>query len=105
MAMQDVELVIAHHFVHPHGERQIVWRILEERIASDVHLVKPDPRQEARQAERLLIGDEVHFVATRGERDAKFSRDGARSTVGRIAGDPDLHAVLVCIAWSATDSS
>ena len=105
MAMQDVELMIAHDFVHPHREGEVVRRILEQRIASDVHLVEPDPRQKTRQTERLLIGDEVHFVAARGERDAKLRRDRAGATVGRITGDPDLHAVLVCIASSATDSS
>ena len=105
MAVQDVELVITHDFMHAHGEGQIVRRILEERIAPDIHLVKPDPWQETRQAERLLIGNEVHFVAARGERNTEFGRDGTRSTIGRIAGDPDLHVFLDCIAWCATDSS
>ena len=36
-----------------------------------------DARQEVRQPERVLVGDEVHLVPARGERDAEFRGDGA----------------------------
>ena len=90
--VQQVELVRQHHLVHPHGEREVVRRILEQRIAADVHLVEVDPRQERREPERLLVRDEVDLVAALRERDPQLGRDGARAAIGRVAGDPDLHA-------------
>ena len=61
--VQQIELVGEHHLVHAHGECEIVWRVLEQRIAADVHLVEVDPRQERRQPEGLLVGDEVDLMA------------------------------------------
>ena len=95
MAMQDIELMIAHNFVHAHRKREVVRRVLKEGIAPDIHLVEPHPRQEAGQPERLLIGDEMHFVTTGGEGDAQFRGDSARSAVGGITSNADFHAVLV----------
>ena len=92
MAVQQVEPVGQRDLVHPHGEREVVGRILEQRISADVDFVEIDARQKRREAERLLIRDEVNLVATPGERDPELGRDGARSAVRRIAGDADLHA-------------
>ena len=83
---------VEHHLVHAHREREVVRRILEQRIAADVHFVEVDARQERRKPERLLVRDEVDLVTAPRERDAELRRDGARPTVGRIAGDADLHA-------------
>ena len=105
VTMQDIELMIAHDLVHAHGECEVIRRILEQRIASDIHLVKPDPRQKTRQAKRLLVRDEVYLVTASGERNTEFSRHGARATVRWVAGDTDLHTVLVCIVKSAMDSA
>ena len=82
-AVQQVEAVLAHHFVHAHGEREVVRRILEERIAADVDLVEVDARQEVRQPEWLLVGDEMDLVPALRERDAELGRDGAGAAVGR----------------------
>ena len=79
MHVQQIELVRLHDLVHAHGEREIVRRILEERVSTDIHFVEVDPRQERRQAERLLIRDEVDLVPARRERDAR-----ARSRPRRI---------------------
>ena len=46
MAVQQLELVTLHHLVHPHRESEVVGRKLEQWIASDVHFVEEDPRQE-----------------------------------------------------------
>ena len=81
-----------HHLVHAHGEREIVRRILEQRIAADVHFVEVDARQERRQPEGLLVGDEVDLVPALRERDAELRRDRAGAAVRGIAGDADLHA-------------
>ena len=92
MAVQQIELVLDRDLVHAHGEREVVRRVLEERILSDVDFMEVDARREERQAERLRIRDEMHFVSELRERDPELGRDGPRSAVGRIAGDPDLHA-------------
>src|SRR5690606_35974958 len=79
---------------HSHGQREIVGRILEERILADVDLVEVDPREERREAEGLLVRDEVHFVPALGERDPELGGDGPRAAVRGVAGDPDLHRRL-----------
>ena len=81
------------HLVHSHGEREIVRRILEQRISADVHFVEIDVRQERRQPERLPVSDEMDLVAARGERDAELGGDRAGSAVCRITGDSDLQDV------------
>ncbi len=91
MHVEQLQLMREHDLVHPHGEREIVGRVLEERVASDVDFVEVDPRAELPEPERLLVGDEVHLVAARGERDAEFGRERARTAVGGIAGNADLH--------------
>src|SRR6185437_6527100 len=40
--VHQLELVIAHDFVQAHGESEVVWRVLEQRVAYDIHLVKKD---------------------------------------------------------------
>ena len=59
--------------MHPDRKRQIIRRIFKQRIAPDVHLVEIDPRQEGGKPERLLVGDEVDFVASLSQRDAHVS--------------------------------
>ena len=46
VAMQQVEPVREHDFVHANREREVVRRKLEQRIAPDVDFVEVDPRQE-----------------------------------------------------------
>ena len=92
--VKQVELVGEDHLVHAHGERQVVRRILEERVAADVHLVKVDAREKRGQAKGLLVGDEVHLVSSAGERDAELRRNGSGAAVRRVAGDANLHGVV-----------
>src|ERR1700733_8345542 len=89
--MEQVESVRQDDLVHAHGERQVVRRVLEERVSADVDFVEVNPRQKGGQSERLLIRDEVDLVAALREGDAKLGRYGARATIGGIAGDPDVH--------------
>ncbi len=70
MHVQQVQSVRPHHFVHSHGEREIVRRILEQRIPADINLVEIDARKERGEPEWLLVGDEVDLVAAPGQRDA-----------------------------------
>jgi hypothetical protein len=89
--MQQLEAVSSHHFVHPHRERKIVWRKLEERVSADVDLVEENAGKERRQAKWLAIRDEMHFVSAIGEGDTELRRDRARAAVGRVARDANLH--------------
>ena len=93
MHVEEVESFVDHHLVHAHGEREVVRRVLKERVAADVDFVEVDARQEYGQAERQLVRDEMHFVTALGERDAEFGRDRAGPAVRRITGDADLHSV------------
>ena len=43
------------------------------------------------QADGIRVGDEVDFVAARGEFQPKLGGDDAAAAVGGIAGDADLH--------------
>ena len=93
VAMQEIEPVVEHHLVHAHGEREIVRRILEQRVPADVDLVEVDAWQKRRQAERLLVRDEVNLVSAPRQRDAELRGQRAGTAVRWIAGDADLHVV------------
>ncbi len=90
--VQEVESLREHDVVHAHREREVVGRILEQRVVADAHLVEVHAREEVRQPERVLVRDEVDLMAARRERDPEFGGDGAGAAVRRIAGDADLHA-------------
>src|SRR5205085_1488408 len=78
--------------VHAHGEGEVVGRKLEKWIAADIDFVEENSRKKRRQSERLTIGDEVDFVSTLGEGDAKLGRHGAGPTVRRVTSDANLHS-------------
>jgi hypothetical protein len=106
MAVQHIQAMRAHHLVHAHREREIVGRVLEQRVPADVDLVEEDARQEVRQPEGLLVRDEVDLVAARRERDPELGGDGAGAAVGRVAGDTDLHARSSEVGgWSGTGAA
>ena len=74
-----------------HGQREIVRRVLEQRIPPDIDFMEVDARLEHRQPERLLIRNEVHLVPAGRERDAKLGRDGPGAAVGGVARDANVH--------------
>ena len=94
--------MVANDFMHANRKREIVGRILEQRIPADVYLVEVDARKKRRQPKRLLVGDEMDLVATTGERDAKLRRNGAGAAVRRIASDTNLHADLLAEGFIPT---
>ena len=94
VAVQELEAMRAHDFVHPHRECKIVWRELEEWISADIDFVKEDSRQERWQAKWLTVGNEMDFVPSVREGDAKLRGDGARPAVRRVAGNSNLHSAL-----------
>jgi len=94
-----------HDLVHPDGEREVVRRVLEQWVSTDVHFVEVDTREKLREPKRLLVRDEMDLVATRRERDTKLGRDGAGATVGRIAGNANLHVLPLPAHQSFTSSA
>ncbi len=103
--MQQVEPLVDHHLVHPNGEREIVWRILEQGIAPHVDFVEVYARQKYRQPKRLLVGDEVDLVPAGGERDPQLGRDRAGAAVRGITGDADLHSDSPAFHQASTRAS
>ena len=91
MHMQQIQLVKLGDLRHPRGQRQIVRRKLEERIAGDRNLVILNAVVAPAQPEGLRIGDEVNLVAQRGQFDAQFRSHHARTAVGGITRDADAH--------------
>ena len=85
--------MIEHDLVHANGERKVVWRIFEQRVPADIHLMEVDARQERRESERLLVRDEVDLVAAAREGDPELRRHRTGSAVRWVAGDTDLHAI------------
>jgi hypothetical protein len=91
--VQDLEAVHHDSFVHACSEREIVRRILEQRIAADVYFVEENVREKIRQPERLPVGYEMDLVSARSESNAQLGRYGARAAIRWIAGNADLQEV------------
>jgi hypothetical protein len=89
--VEDVESVLVRDLRHLRRERERVRRILEERVRDDLHLVEEHVLLVALQTERNRVGDEVDLVSAARELDPELGRDHARSAVGGIAADADLH--------------
>ena len=90
--VQQIKVVKFGHFRHARGQRQIVRRILEQRIAGDFHFVIVNVGMRAAQPDGLGIGNEVNFVAALRQFEPQLGCDHAAAAVGRIAGDADFHA-------------
>ena len=88
--VEQVERVELGDLGHAGGEREVVGRVLEERVVVDVDFVKVDVGLAAVEAEGRGRGDEMDFVAARGEFDAEFRGDYAAAAIGGVAGDADL---------------
>src|SRR5665213_861029 len=88
--MQQVELIELGHLCHARCQREIVRRVLEERILIHLDLVKANICLTAAQPEGRGRGDEVYFVSARGQFNTQLRRDDSAATVGRVAGDADL---------------
>ena len=89
--VQEVERVDLGDLGHARGKREVVGRVLEERIVRDRDLVIADVFFAAVEAKGLRVGDEMHLVAARRELDAELGGDNAGAAVGGVAGDADLH--------------
>ena len=89
--VQQVEIVELRDLRHARRQRQIVRRIVEQRITRDFDFVIMNVRFRAPQPDRLGVRDEMNFVAALGQFQAQFRGHHAAAAVGRITGDPNLH--------------
>src|SRR5581483_1032920 len=92
MHVQQVEPVNLRHLGHARGQRQIVGRVVEQRIVRDLDLVKEDVRLRL-QPEWLRVGDEVHLMTALRKFDPQLGGHHPAAAVSGIARDPDLHSV------------
>ena len=104
--VQEVDPFLQHDLVLLGRQRERVGEVVEQRIAAHprLDLMEVDPLGVSVEAERGVVGDEVHLVAASRELEAQLGRDRARAAVGRIAGDPDLHCHLASGSFSEGDA-
>src|SRR5581483_8623839 len=91
MNVQQVERVELGDFRHARGQRQVIRRIVKQRVVRYLDFVEEDVRHIVIQTERLRIGDEVDFVSALRELNAELGRDNTTAAVSGVTGDPDLH--------------
>jgi len=94
MNMQQIEFIKFRDFRHAGGERQIVGRVIKERVTGDLDLVIVDVRLRLRKPNGLSVGNEMDIVPAMGQLQAQFRGHHAAASVSGIAGDPDLHRSL-----------
>ena len=92
MRVHEIELLAFGDFVLLDGEREGVrGRLLEQGILELRDLMERHALGKAAEAERAGVRDEMNVVAAARELETELGRDGARATVGWIAGDADSH--------------
>src|SRR5215468_6042439 len=94
MNMQKVEFVKFRNFSHAGSERQIVRRVVEQRIPGDLDLVIVNMRLGLREPDGLSVGNEMDVVSALCQFEAQFRGHHPAASIGGIAGDPDLHRAL-----------
>ncbi len=92
MHMQQVEVVKLGHFRHPRSQRQVIRRVLEQRIPRDFYFVIVNVGMGTAQPNGLRVRNEMNFVIAFRQFHPQFGRDHAAAAVGRITGDADFHA-------------
>src|SRR5258707_1975219 len=92
--MKNVQIVDFRHFRHARRQCQIVWRILKQGILRDCDFVKEYPRLLSVQTDRLLISNEMHFMATLRQLDPEFRAHNSAATVCGITSDSDFHLFI-----------
>ena len=89
--VQQIERVSIRHVHHARSERQAIRRVLEQRVTGNFHFVIVDAGDAGVQAYGVGVGDEVDFVAARGQLHAELGGDDAAAAIRGIAGDADVH--------------
>ncbi len=91
MHVQQVELVDLGDLGHARRQRQVVRRILEQRITRDLDLVIVNVGLRFGQADGLRIGDEVDLVAALRQLQSELGGDHTAAAVSGITGYADSH--------------
>ena len=92
MHVQQVEVVQFGDFGHAGRERQVVGRIVKQRIARHLDFVEMNVGLGFRQPDGLRVRDEVNVVAALRQFQAQLGGHHSAAAVGRITRDPDLHS-------------
>src|SRR5690349_23501776 len=100
MDMEDIQVNTGHDLCHLCGKNKIIGRVFKKRIREHLDFMEVDAIGHS-QANWKCIADEVHFVPAGCEFLTQFRSYHAATTVGRIAGDPNLH---ISITWCSLES-
>src|SRR5579871_280057 len=92
--VQNVQVIDFRYFRHARGQRQVIWRILKQRILRHRDFMKEDAWLLGVEADGLLVSDEMHFMATLRQLNAEFRAHHSAAAVGGITGYSDLHLVM-----------
>ena len=91
--VDEVEPHVRRDVAHARREREVVGRVLEERVRRDRDLVVRHAVREDVQPRRHRVRDEVDVVPAARELVPELGRDDARAPERRVARDADLHAL------------
>ncbi len=91
MHVQQVKIVNFRNLRHARGQRQIVRRIFEQRIARHFHFVIVNVGLRLGQPDRLRVRDEMHLMAALRQFQAQFGRHYTAAAVRGVTGYPDFH--------------
>ena len=91
--VEHVEAMIAAHLGHAHRQRQGVVGKPEQLVLVDRDGMEVQARRVRGQAERPLVGDEVHVVPARRQVLAERGRQHAAAAHRRVARDADAQRV------------
>ncbi len=99
MDVQQIKFFRFKDLEHLGGQREGVWRMVEERVGDHLGLVEVDARVLQVHADRRGVADEMDVVIARGEFLAEFSGNDTRAAIGGIAGYADAHSSRVTPAF------
>src|SRR5579864_671126 len=94
MDVQDVQVINFRHLRHARGQRQVIRRILKQRILRHGDFMKEDAGLLGIQADGLLISDEMHFMAALRQLNAKLRPHNSAAAIRGITSYADLHLVM-----------
>ena len=95
MYVQQVEIVQLRDLGHARGQRQIVRRIVEQRVPRHFDFVIMNIGFGSPEPDGLGVGNEMDLVAALGQFETKFGGHDAAAAVCGVTSDPNLHSATV----------
>src|SRR5579872_6422953 len=92
--VQDIQVIDFRHFRHARGQRQIIRRILKQRILRHGNFMEEDAWLLSIEADWLLVSDEMHFMATLRQLNPEFRAHNSAAAVRGITSNADFHLVM-----------